>query len=169
MFLILCSTHVTLGLITVAVYNQLRYMIWMQQASPLAHMFQSPSLLHGCAVYTENVKFSFLLPLPYCPHKLHRCLRCEIQCVFKMTKGLCYSNASYIRQSSLCYSLSPLFISRYTYTQLSKGRSLTVLSAWQHKQRQRQRSRFFQCRNMYVHICVRWFGCLYILRFHMQT
>ena len=43
----------------------------IQQVSPLAHRFQSLSLLHGCAVCTENVIFSSHLPSSYCPHKQH--------------------------------------------------------------------------------------------------
>jgi len=92
-------------LTVVPVHKQLHYLIWIQQVSPLAHRFQSLSLLHDCAVCTENVKFSFCLLMPCCPHKSAH-LTCEIQCVCKLIEG--NWNAHYIRWSYFSYSLSPL-------------------------------------------------------------
>ena len=83
------------GLIAVPVHKQLKYLIWIRQVKPLADRFQSLSLLRDCAVCTENVKFSFRLLLPCCPHKLHTYLTCEIQCVYKQIEG--NWNAHYIR------------------------------------------------------------------------
>ena len=58
-----------------------------------------------CVRRTKNV---LCLPLPYCLHELHTYLRCEIWCVCSLKAGLCYLNASYVRQSSMYCSLSPL-------------------------------------------------------------
>jgi hypothetical protein len=62
------------------------------------------------------------------------CLILEIWYVCKLTGGLCYWNASYIRWSNLYYVLSPLFISgKPTH------RSIIVHSVWRCIQRQRNR------------------------------
>lgn len=52
-----CSSHFPPGLIFISVHNQLWYLTWILQETPFASGFLSLSLLHGCVVCTENVKF----------------------------------------------------------------------------------------------------------------
>jgi len=90
-----CIATVTLWLISFSFHNQLWYLTWIQQASPLASGFLSRSLLHGCAVCTENVKFPYVWLWHTadinCTH-----LRLEIPFVCQLAEGPYCWNTSYV-------------------------------------------------------------------------
>lgn len=85
---------------------------------------------------TEYVKFSFVCPCPNA-HINCMCLRCEIQHVCEMTDRLCQRIASYIRQSSVSYSLSPLLNPTHD---LQKAK-VSEFTLYANIYRQRQRNR----------------------------
>lgn len=105
-----------------------------------------------CGLYWVCLISLFVCPCPTaiinCP-----CLRCEIRCVCKLTEGVCYWNANYIRQSSLYYSLSPLFMTGQPNTQLSQSRSLIFQYVYQNIQMKKKQKMDFPALQ-YVHLCV---------------
>lgn len=136
-------------------------------------MFKSLSILHGCAVCTEYVKFLFCLPLPFCPHKLLTCFKHEIRCVYKLTEGLYYGNASYIRQNSLCCGLLPNFtviaivyirVSVHAAVRTQRSSSSLGMPAYTENDKEMAFPAL-----QYVHShCEHCYGCLYIHCSHMQ-
>jgi len=76
-------------------------------------------------VCTEYVKFSFVCPCPNA-HINCMCLRCEIKHVCEMTDRLCHGIASYIRQSSVSYSLSPLLNPTHDFRKQKSQSSLCM-------------------------------------------
>jgi hypothetical protein len=123
---------------------------------------------------TKYVKFLFSLPLSFCPHKLLACFRHEIRCVCKLTEGLYYGNASYIRQSSLCYGLLPSFtfiafvcicVSVHTAVKMQRSDSSLCMPAY----RDNDKEMAFPVLQYVCSHCEHWYGCLYIQCLHVQN
>jgi hypothetical protein len=158
-FLVLCSNHIAQELITVAVHNQLWYLIWVQEASTLVRGFWSLPLQHGCTVCTEYVRFSFVC---HCPNVHINCTY-----VWDVRSNMFVSWQTGSVMEMLATSGKVVCVTVYCHC-LTLHTAVERHSLCQHIQTKTKIWIFQQC-DMWVQICKLWYGRLYILHSHIWT